>query len=574
MATDQPIPSRRRGGVLLKAVLLLAVIGVVGGGGIAVVSSDADADADDQETYTVERRSFDITSTANGELKARRETKVVSPVERTTTIIDIVPEGTFIDEGEVLCRLATEEIERRLYEEEEKLRTAVNNVNVAENALLIQKSDNDSSFRQAKLKVELAEIELRKWEFGDVVERRKDLELALERAQRQVDRLTKLVARSRELHAQDFLSSDKLELDELELVEAEASLEKARLQSKVYEEFTYHKERKNLSSNLAEAKAELDRVQSRNESQLKTKESDLAYKQANLRKRQQEVEELREELDAATIKAPTSGLVVFATSLQPEWRFDSRGPIQVGREVRKNEDIIVLPEISDMIASVKVHESLVGKIRKGQRALVTIDAAEGQVFEGRIDAIGILAESGGWRDPNLREYEVKIGLDVDSKRHKLKPSMRCEAEIILDQAQSVLAVPIPAIFIDEDVNYVHTPADGKFARTPVIIGRRSDLYAEIIAGLEPGDDVLVAEPPTARIIDVPFDEARLEALAAAVPQPAAPPAAVTEPTPVAAEPDDQDAAASDTDSPDADDVADTAASDETTPAPLPTAASG
>ena len=92
---------------------------------------------------------------------------------------------------------------------------------------------------------------------------------------------------------------------------------------------------------------------------------------------------------------------------------------------------MVLPDTSEMTAEVKVNESLTGLIEPGQRTILTSDAIQDVTFDGEVLSIGVLAESGGWRDPNRRDYTVKVLL-TGGNELGLKPSMRCKAEIYVD----------------------------------------------------------------------------------------------------------------------------------------------
>ena len=155
-----------------------------------------------------------------------------------------------------------------------------------------------------------------------------------------------------------------------------------------------------------------------------------------------------------------------------------------------------------MVASIKVHESLVGKVKQGQRAAVRIDALRGQVIEGTVDSVGVVAESGGWRDPNLREYTVRVLLEVDAAALGIKPSMRCESTLFVERVEQALYVPVPAVFFEDRSSVVYVDAGtGKFERRVVQLGRRSDQEAEIRSGLEVGERVLLRQPTPGEIIE-------------------------------------------------------------------------
>ncbi len=498
--------ARTRGSVLVKTLIAVGVLVAIGAVALALKPSRGPTNTSRADIHAASATSFDITITASGELVAKKQTDLKSRLKRMVAITEVVPEGQFVRVGDVLCRLNSDDIVKRLNEEEDRLRSAENEVQVAENALKIQLSDNESSLRQSQLKIDLAQLELEKWINGDDKEKLQELNLAIERGRLEEDRLRKKLDRSNELFEREFLSSDERERDERDYLEAKRNLETAELRLRVYQEFTRNKELKKLESDVQEAIAERARVESINESNHATRKSQLDFARANLRQRQSEVDKLREELDATTIVAPTAGLVVYQSSIAPDRQWDNRGPIAVGREIHPNESIIVLPDTREMIASIKVHESLISKVQIGQPAFVSIDAAQGRIFDGRVESIGIVAESGGWRDPNLREYEVRVALDLGDGEHALKPSMRCEATLILDRVENALAVPIQGIFIDGAVNFVYTPEGDRYARVPVRVGRRSDAFAEIADGLASGAKVLLREPDVGQIIKVDFSE--------------------------------------------------------------------
>ena len=72
---------------------------------------------------------------------------------------------------------------------------------------------------------------------------------------------------------------------------------------------------------------------------------------------------------------------------------------------------MILPDVSQMVASVKVNEALSGQIKPGQPASVVCDALPDRTLTGEVASVGVLAQTGGWRDPNRRDYTVTVLLD-------------------------------------------------------------------------------------------------------------------------------------------------------------------
>jgi len=453
------------------------------------------------DLHRVSSMSFEIETVATGELEALEQTELRSQLENQSTITQLVEEGTKVQKGDMLVELNSESIKTAIDDELLKVETARSDLVAAENGYEIQINENDANLRRAQLKMDLAEIELRKWEEGDLVKKLEDLNLAIDQAERRLDQRQEAFEQSQKLFDRGFLASDQLKNDEISYIDAQASLKTARSNKWVYETFEMEKTRKQLTSDLEEAQAELERVKRQNSSRLASKEAELTNKQRQLQIREDKLEKLYEQLEKSVVVAPTDGLVVYGSTAQQARRgWSQDGPLQIGRTVRPNELLIVLPNTQSMVASVRVHEANAGRIKPGQKATVRVDAIRDRVFTAEVMEIGVLAESGGWRDPNLREYTVKLLLDGANDKQALKPSMRCEAEIVVDSVQDAVAVPSQAVFRDGPESFVYTQRGERYERRPVAIGRRSTLFAEISNGLEPGDRVLLREPTPGEIL--------------------------------------------------------------------------
>lgn len=498
------MPTTKRGFLSFRAIIALSVVGLATVA-IVLMSRSGGTGQARLDVHVVARETFEVTATASGELRAKNQTAIRNELENEASIVEIVEEGSFVKKGDLLVKLNDDEIRTQLDEEMLQRETARAEAVAADNDLKIQLTENDASLKKAQTDVVLADVELQKFEAGDAVEKRLELNLAVEKGQRETKRLTDKVERSRELYKRDFLSKDELDKDELELIEAQAELEQANVALKAYEDYTYKKERKKLESELDQSKAELEKTLRKNESDLASKEADLTNKRRQLELREAKVAELEAELTKTEMLAPTDGLVVYATSLEQFMWMNNEQPLNVGTTVHPNQEIIMLPDTSEMVAAVKVHESLVGRIRPGQRAIVAVDAAQGRKFTGSVESIGIMAKSGGWRDPNVREYEVRIALDLPDEKHGLKPSMRCEGRITLMDVPDVIAVPLTAVFSEGPNQFVYVVKGDDYIQTQVRVGRRSDITAEIAKGLDAGQRVALREPPAANIVKATFE---------------------------------------------------------------------
>lgn len=502
--------SGRRGGAAMWAILVIVGVTVLGGGWLAI-GRDTSGETGDQTTEfdVASIRAFDITTLAGGELEARNQIEIRSELERQSTVVEIAQEGTRVAKGDLLVRLNSDEIENEIAEDELRVEESQLALEAAEAEVEIQVSDNESKLRRAQLDLTLKELALEQWREGEDKKTRQANNLSIERAERELERLTDKWTQTQELFKKEFVSKDEYDRDRLSYIEAKAELEKAQLTDRIYKDYQYPRDEKQKLSDVDEATAEMKRVERQNEINLKNKQSARANKARQLQMRQERLAEEKDQLEKCVILAPQDGLVVYGSTAQRDnWRWQQEGPISIGRQIRPNDLMITLPDTSEMIASVKVHESLAGRVRPGQTAQVSIEAV-GLELLGTVESIGVLAEGGGWRDPNRREYTVKIAIDANGNAGVLKPSLRCEARLVLGAVDEALAVRVQAVFNDGAVRFVYVPEGAKFVRQPINVGRTSDEYAEVISGIESGTRVLLREPDPGEVISEPWDEQQL-----------------------------------------------------------------
>jgi multidrug efflux pump subunit AcrA (membrane-fusion protein) len=299
------------------------------------------------------------------------------------------------------------------------------------------------------------------------------------------------------LYEKKFLSKDELDRDEIALLNAEATFKKTKLDVVVYENYTHKQDEQKKQSDLQQSSDELDRAEERLASELNNLTATVLARKDQLESQVAELEKRKTQLEMCVVLSPASGMVVYATSMGN--RRDEGEPLKVGKSLYRNELVMTIPDISNMIARVKVNEALSGLVAAGQKATVMCDAYPDDVFDGEVLLVGVLAEGGGWRDPNRRDYTVEIKIK-NQGNVRLKPSMRCSAEVFVEKVTDVLFVPIHAIHRTGKVVWVWLRQGSGYAQHPVELGRFSDSYAEITSGLSLDNFVLLREPPPSEVV--------------------------------------------------------------------------
>ncbi len=484
-----------RHAILLRVLLGLVVIGGLGGTAIVYTLTRglAGGSVSVDDRYKVKITTFDMTIPATGELEALNSVEIRNQVEGKTVIKWIIDEGSRVEEGDLLVELTSDDIVNRIEEETLNVEAARSELVSAQEAVALQESQNRSTQGKAELAVELAQLELKRWSEGEVATKRKDIEVRLQLAIRNAKQRQEDFENSKMLHEQGFISKSELVDDQNRLDEATAELDKAYLAERIYQDYEYPKDEKSKTSDVDEARVELDRVISANSRTLQQKKADLTNRERQLFIRESRLAKLQDQLVACTIRAPGDGLVVYGSSVgRNPWRRDP--PLQIGQEVYSNQLLVILPDTAAMVASVRVHETQSSRVQIGMPATVKIDAVSKLQLKASVRSVGVMAEQTGMGS-QVREFTIRLLIE-GSNDWELKPSMRCKADILLGRVENALAVPIQAVYVERGKAYVWTPSgQSTWTKQNVVTGRNSETMIEIKSGLEEGQLVLL-RPPT------------------------------------------------------------------------------
>ena len=240
-------------------------------------------------------------------------------------------------------------------------------------------------------------------------------------------------------------SKDELDSEAIDLLRKESALKTANTNKEIYEKYTYFKEKLQKESDSNQAIAEMGRTDKWTAAELRSAQDNVKAAKATLDSRQEWLRkyELQADADRGVRAIGWHGGLRFHDQSRGK-RGDNEKALQVGSKLYKNQLVIVLPNVDRMAADVKVNEALSGLIESGQSALIRTDAIPDAIIGGTVLGVSVLAEDGGWRDPNRRDYGVEVELEPDHGL-PLKPSMRVKVDIFVDEVTNAMFVPIQAI---------------------------------------------------------------------------------------------------------------------------------
>ncbi|WP_260706612.1 efflux RND transporter periplasmic adaptor subunit [Edaphobacter flagellatus] len=154
-----------------------------------------------------------------------------------------------------------------------------------------------------------------------------------------------------------------------------------------------------------------------------------------------------------------------------------------GTTVAPATDIFVLGDTRHLWMLASVGQELLGQLKVGQSAWVTLPGVPGQRFTGRISNLGQEF------DPTTRRLQVRI--DLEHPGTILRPEMLATAEIAVGETHPLIVVPPEAVqqVNGQDVVFVRKSSD-RFTLRPVRVGNSVNGKVVIAEGVHPGEEIV------------------------------------------------------------------------------------
>jgi len=241
------------------------------------------------------------------------------------------------------------------------------------------------------------------------------------------------------------------------------------------------------------------------ETKLANDNADIALQRAKVavQQAQSQVALSQDALDKTAIRTPMAGRI---TGLKAE-----RGEMAIAGQTNiAGAVLMVVSDLSEMMAESKISELEVAKLKLGQPAEVQVDAIPGMVFQGRVVNVAASAD----RLPNqanssnqeAQNYKVRVQLtgsqaDLD----RLRPGMSSRVAVLANEVKQVVTVPLQAIVEREDRSgglglmprsrsLVYVVKDDTVEERLLRLGAATRRAAEVLDGVKEGEQIINGPP--------------------------------------------------------------------------------
>jgi HlyD family secretion protein len=414
-------------------------------------------------TRPVRRSDMNVTLTTGGRVETSERTVIECELERlevsvkgqamlgggASTVISVVPDGTMVKKGDILCELDASEYVEMLRQQKMTVKRAL------------------ADHRQAELDLDVARMAVTEFKEGTMVEALKELKglIALNEAtwERSRDRLTWV----QRMLDKGYVPVSQFSSERVNEQRSAFLLKQSRTELAVLQEFTAPRALRTLQAAVLNAEALLN------------------YQDRRLQRHQERQAMLELQVARCTIRAPHDGFIIYAS--------DDQRPVRIeeGMVVHQKQDLFYLPNLSKMTVTAAVHESVADRVRAGMRTWIRVEGLPGKVLYGHVVAVAQLPTQNWLND--VRYFYTQIAFDMTVPG--LLPGMTAEVEIATQHREDVLAIPIEALAVEEGEDYCYVVSDDGIERREIEIGQSTADLLEVTQGLEEGERVVLK--PTA-----------------------------------------------------------------------------
>jgi HlyD family secretion protein len=466
-------------------------------------------------TWTVPREKLKVAIVERGTLESAKNGDIVCTVRSgtkgstiATTIKWIIEPGVQVVKGDKLIELDSSGFVEQLKDQKIKVDQAKANWVTADEQYRIQESQNESDIEAAKNALDLATIDLKKYEQGEFLQALEDVEGRIESARSDLDALKTRSNWAALMLKKGFYTKTQADAEESRAEAARIALKKLETEKRVLVDFTKGRTIQDLSAKLAEAKRALERVKSQARAKLAQADADRLAKDSIYKQELTRKQENEDEIAKCSLLAPQDGLVVYYVSDQARGGGGSQQSIVAqGEPVREGQKLMQIPDLSHMVVHVRVHEAMVSRLHNEkdltdkstwQLAQIRIDAIPNRILHGHVKTVDTVAGQQDWFASDVKLYKTVVS--IDEPVEGLKPGMSAEVTISAEESPTeVLVVPVQAIIgtisLGANPKCFVVGTDGQPELRDIVVGMSNQRLVEVKSGLKEGDKVVLNPTP-------------------------------------------------------------------------------
>ncbi len=202
----------------------------------------------------------------------------------------------------------------------------------------------------------------------------------------------------------------------------------------------------------------------------------LAFESAEAQRQQAKsaVNLARHQLDVSLMEAPFSGIIASKNAEVGDVINPMMGSFS------PTSGVLTLMDFSQVKIEIDVSHTDIGRIQKGQSALLQVTALPDETYKGRVALVNLTA------DPLTKKFKVEVR--VNNPGLVLRPNTFGEVTLEISTHEEALTIPQTAIL---EGRYVFLARENTAERRDITIGLQNTELVEVVSGLREGELVIV-----------------------------------------------------------------------------------
>jgi HlyD family secretion protein len=441
------------------------------------------------DTVMAVRRNFSIEVNTIGTLDAARSNMITSSLKSGKgKIIHLIKDGSWVEKGDLLVRLDPLPFEEEILLLKGEIKKLEASVDAKNQLFEWEKSQVEKELNTAEFNVHKAELELTKYHKGEgplqLAQFREEADKILKEKTKYLNYLDDL----KSLKEKGYDQPSEIERSEKEVALLNEKLTSAEEKYQNYKKHVYPSMIEEYRANVGHAEMVRDQTRKGSVYKIAQAKSSLDEVLAGLENYKNRLEQAENQLRETTISAPSSGIVILYETFRDG---QNRKP-RVGDPVLQNQPILYLPDISAMIVKTDIREVDLHKVSTGQKCAITVDAYPDKTLEGSVSFIGALASGKRGGSSGAKYFQMTVA--VASGDSDLRPGMTARVNILTQQVENSLTLPLVAVFEENKAFYCFRAENKTFEKILLSTGRRNEDFIEILDGIEEFDLISTVRP--------------------------------------------------------------------------------
>jgi len=435
--------------------------GSTSAGGSAAAGSSSDTTAAAVDSSTAGKRpmirSFDYIVEPHIPLRSTLPDQGVisTTAPPPPTILSILPEGSRVKAGDVVCELDS---------------SAFRDVLQVQQLRYVQAK---AWVEQAKYILEANEIALREYAEGILPQ---DIQLVrnyIRICETEKEHTERNLAWSRAAHAKGFRTEAQVDADAATFQLAEIALRDGEVMLK---RLVKHTGKRNLKA----CRAKIEAIH-----------ADLLSLESCFQLESDRLKRIEAMIANCTMRAPRDGIVVHANRVNGWGTVEMQ--IREGLTVYRSQPIFRLLDSRHLQVKAMINESQVAWVRSGQSVLIHLEAFPDRPLRGTVAEIMPISSLTKGPFSDVRSYYATVRIESGGF-DELRTGLTAELEFLVEIRHQVPRVPLEATRWFGDRTFAaiaNSTTDGvDWLWRPISLGVTDTTFAEVVSGLEPGDRVI------------------------------------------------------------------------------------